>query len=69
MRDLLARTLCAADDRVVTSAEVEWLDSPDVVVAAPEHHTAMFDNDRVRVLDARVPPVAVVELKGSSAGV
>ena len=69
MRDLLARTLCADDDRVVTSAEAAWLDSLDAVVTAPEHHTVMLENDRVRVLDARVPAVAVVEPKDSSAGV
>ena len=31
-----------------------WPDSLDAVVAAPEHHAVLFENDRVRVLDARV---------------
>lgn len=32
----------------------EWPDSLDAVVAAPEHHVVLLENDRVRVLDARV---------------
>ena len=32
----------------------EWPDSLDAVVAAPGHHSVMLENDRVRVLDARV---------------
>jgi len=32
----------------------EWPDSLDAVVAAPEHHSVLLENDRVRVLDARV---------------
>jgi hypothetical protein len=32
----------------------EWPDSLDAVVAAPEHHSVILENDRVRVLDARV---------------
>jgi hypothetical protein len=32
----------------------EWPDSLDAVVAAPEHHSVVLENVRVRVLDARV---------------
>jgi hypothetical protein len=32
----------------------EWPDSLDAVVAAPDHHSVLFENERVRVLDARV---------------
>jgi hypothetical protein len=32
----------------------EWPDSLDAVVAAPEHHSVLLENDRVRVLAARV---------------
>ena len=32
----------------------EWPDSLDAVVAAPEHHSVVLENDRVRVLEARV---------------
>ncbi len=31
-----------------------WPDSLDAVSAAPEHHSVLFENERVRVLDARV---------------
>jgi hypothetical protein len=32
----------------------EWPDSLDALVAAPEHHSVLLENDRVRVLEARV---------------
>ena len=32
----------------------QWPDDLDAVVAAPAHHALVFENDRVRVLDARV---------------
>jgi predicted metal-dependent enzyme (double-stranded beta helix superfamily) len=33
-----------------------WPDSLDALTAAPRHHTLMFENDRVRVLDTRIAP-------------
>jgi hypothetical protein len=32
-----------------------WPDSLDALVAAPKDHTVVLDNDRVRVLDTRIP--------------
>jgi hypothetical protein len=32
-----------------------WPDSLDALVAAPKHHKLVLDNDRVRVLDTRIP--------------
>jgi hypothetical protein len=32
-----------------------WPDSLDAVVAAPKHHTLVFENESVRVLDTRIP--------------
>jgi len=32
----------------------EWPDTLDAVVAAPDHHSVLLENDRVRVLDTRV---------------
>ena len=32
-----------------------WPDSLDAVIAAPRHHSLVFENDRVRVLDTRIP--------------
>jgi hypothetical protein len=37
-----------------------WPDSLDAVVAAPKHHKLVLDNDRVRVLDTRIPAGDVV---------
>ena len=37
-------------------------DELDAVVAAPAHHTIVFENDRVRVLDTRVEPGDTVPL-------
>jgi hypothetical protein len=33
-----------------------WPDSLDALTAAPKHHKLVLDNDRVRVLDTRIPP-------------
>jgi hypothetical protein len=32
-----------------------WPDSLDAVVAAPRHHKLVLENERVRVLDTRIP--------------
>lgn len=32
-----------------------WPDSLDAVIAAPEYHRIVLENDRVRVLDTRIP--------------
>ncbi len=32
-----------------------WPDSLDAVVAAPKHHKLVFENERVRILDTRIP--------------
>lgn len=42
------------------SASWSWPDDLDAMIAAPEFHTVLFENDRVRVLDGRVPPGATV---------
>ncbi len=43
-----------------TSAAWPWPDDLDAMIAAPGFHTVLFENDRVRVLDGRVPPGATV---------
>lgn len=35
--------------------EHDWPDHLDALKAAPEHHTLLFENETVRVLDTRVP--------------
>lgn len=38
----------------------EWPDALDALVAAPEHHSLVFENDAVRVLDTRIRPGGTV---------
>ena len=38
------------------SAAWPWPESLDAVMSAPRHHTVLFENDRVRVLDTRIEP-------------
>jgi hypothetical protein len=33
-----------------------WPDSLDAVIAAPDHHLLMFENEHVRVLEVRIRP-------------
>ena len=33
-----------------------WPDSLDAVIAAPDHHRLMFENERVRILEVRIGP-------------
>jgi hypothetical protein len=33
-----------------------WPDSLDALVAAPNHHTLLLENDRVRVIHTHIPP-------------
>jgi len=37
-----------------------WPDALDARTAAPEFHALLYEDDRVRVLDGRVPPGATV---------
>jgi len=37
-----------------------WPDSLDAVVAAPNHHTVLFENQSVRVLETRILPGQIV---------
>jgi catechol 2,3-dioxygenase-like lactoylglutathione lyase family enzyme len=39
-------------------ADVRWPAELDALIAAPEQHTLIFENDRVRVLDTRIAPGA-----------
>lgn len=38
-----------------TTAEWPWPDELDALVASPEHHSLIFENDSVRVLDVHIP--------------
>jgi hypothetical protein len=37
-----------------------WPDSLDALVAAPNYHTLLFENERVRVVHTHIPPGALV---------
>ena len=41
-------------------AEWPWPDSFDAVIAAPQYHRLVLENDRVRVLDTRIPAGEIV---------
>ena len=43
-----------------TTAAWPWPDDLDAMIAAPGFHTVLFEDDRVRVLDGRVPPGTTV---------
>lgn len=45
----------------MSNAQV-WLDELDALHAAPGHHTLLFENESVRVLDTHVPPGEIVPL-------
>jgi len=42
------------------SAPWTWPDSLDALVAAPTYHKLLFENERVRLLEVRIPPGAFV---------
>ena len=33
-----------------------WPNELDALIAAPKHHTLIFENERMRMLDTRIPP-------------
>jgi len=37
-----------------------WPDSLDALIAAPQNHTLIFENERVRVVHTHIPPGALV---------
>jgi len=42
------------DEKTKGAFDKEWSDSLDAMVAAPEHHEVLLENERVRVLDSRI---------------
>ncbi len=44
------------DETDRSAPEQEWPDSLDAMVAAPDHHEVLLENERVRVLDSRIRP-------------
>jgi hypothetical protein len=44
------------------SIQQDWPEELDALTAAPHHHTLLFENEFVRILDTRVPPGQTVPL-------
>lgn len=42
------------------ASEWPWPDALDALTAAPDHHKLLFENERVRLLEVRIPPGAFV---------
>lgn len=47
---------------VVPTEDWSWPPHLDALAAAPAYHALLFENDRVRVLDTRIPPGHTVPL-------
>jgi hypothetical protein len=45
-----------ADQRDLCAAAWPWPTALDALSAAPRHHTLLLENERVRVLETRIPP-------------
>jgi hypothetical protein len=45
---------------MAATAAWPWPDSLDAVIAAPQYHRLVLENDRVRVLDTRIPAGDIV---------
>jgi hypothetical protein len=45
-----------------TKPNQSWSESLDALMAAPEHHRVLLENDKVRVLDTRIAPGDTVPL-------
>jgi hypothetical protein len=41
-------------DQIENQSPHQWPDSLDALMAAPKHHTLLFQNERVRVLETRI---------------
>lgn len=41
---------------------LEWNEELDALKAAPQHHKLLFENEKVRVLDACIPPGEITEI-------
>ena len=42
--------------------QFQWPESLDALIAAPQHHKLLFENELVRVLDTNIPPGEITNL-------
>lgn len=52
----MTESALSSQDVAASAADGSWPDALDALVAAPDHHTLLFENATVRVLDTRIPP-------------
>ena len=52
--------MAATAEPTRSSASWPWPDSLDAVIAAPQYHRIVLENERVRVLDTRIPVGEIV---------
>ena len=45
-----------------TQQPEQWPNELDALIAAPQHHKLLFENEFVRVLDANIPPGEITAL-------
>ena len=57
---MAAEERTSVDPKGSASSAWPWPDSLDAPIAAPRHHTLLFENARVRVLDTRIAPGVTV---------
>ena len=51
-----------ANDNQPADQDWPWSDSLDALVAAPDHHSLLFENESVRILDTRIGPGEITPL-------
>jgi|SRR5262244_706274 len=49
------KNVTMSENTVAQQQSWPWPDSLDAIIAAPEYHHMLFENERVRVLDVRIP--------------
>jgi hypothetical protein len=53
--DMMSKPLQNEPHVAAVSKAWPWPSSLDALVAAPQHHRLMYENERVRVLEVRIP--------------
>lgn len=51
-----------SDRKAMHSNNRNWDENLDALIAAPEHHKLLFENDRVRVLDTLILPGEITNI-------
>lgn len=46
----------------IRKEDLQWPEELDALIAAPQHHKLLFENEFVRVLDTCIPPGEITEV-------